>query len=130
MIELLGTDTFKIQNFPGRYIIVTETLPDRQHDRVLHMECGDMFDVKNIDAADIIMLETDIPLQLHPNLCSLLDRMHVNARTLTYLDLRKIWTGTVPFRQIDTNRHNSDRYPTSWSVQRGHHFYLWEKVRD
>ncbi len=34
----------------------------------------------------------------------------------------------VPFKQMEGNRSFSDRFPTSWSVQRGHHFFLWIKV--
>lgn len=30
--------------------------------------------------------------------------------------------------QVDVNRPLSDRFPTSWSVNRGHHFFLWNKV--
>lgn len=55
--------------------------------------------------------------------------MKDGAQTLTYHDIRKIWTlGMFPYKQLDINRHLTDRYPTSWSVQRGHHFFLWRKV--
>jgi hypothetical protein len=130
MIDLLGQDTFKVQLMTGRYIVITEILDnDQQQGRVLHMECGDMFDVQNISIADVVMLETDIPTQLQPSLCQLLSDMHEGSRTLTYLDLRRIWTyGALPFRQMENNKQLSDRFPTSWSVQRGHHFYLWTKV--
>ena len=39
----------------------------------------------------------------------------------------KVWqlSGPFPFRQLEANRSFADRYPTSWSVQRGHHFFLW-----
>jgi hypothetical protein len=30
--------------------------------------------------------------------------------------------------QVEVNQPLSDRYATSWSVHRGHHFYLWSKV--
>jgi len=30
-------------------------------ERVLHLQCGNMFDVKNINSADVVMMETDIP---------------------------------------------------------------------
>ncbi|CAN0304186.1 unnamed protein product, partial [Discosporangium mesarthrocarpum] len=33
-----------------------------------------------------------------------------------------------PRTQVDVNRPLSDRFPTSWSVHRGHHFFLWTKV--
>jgi hypothetical protein len=62
-------------------------------------------------------------------MCNLLENMHDGASTLTYHDIRKMWSVTAfPFRQLDINRSLTDRYPTSWSVQRGHHFYLWTKV--
>ena len=103
-------------------------------ERVLHLQCGNMFDIKNIDIADVVMMETDIPTDLYPELQQLLSRMHDSSRLLTYLELRKVWMGVdgtqagLPFKQLDLNKHLSDRYPTSWSVQRGHHFYLWNKV--
>lgn len=128
MIELLGKDTFKIQNLPGRYIIVSELISSTQC-RVLHMECGDMFEVHNIEIADILMMETDVPVHLYPNLCELLASMHDGARLLSYLDLKRFWSqGICPFSQMSCNKTLSDRFPTSWSVQRGHHFYLWTKV--
>ena len=131
MVELLGKDTFKIQNLPGRYIIVSELVSSTQC-RVLHMECGDMFDVHNIDVADILMMETDVPVHLYTKLCELLAGMHDGARLLSYLDLKKLWgqacQGVCPFTQMPCNKTLSDRFPTSWSVQRGHHFYLWTKV--
>ena len=98
--------------------------------RTLKLEFGNMFDVKNIHTADIVMLETDIPTELQKDLCELLGRMKLNSRTLTYLDLRKTWSPNVyfPFRQLENNKNLSDRFPTSWSVQRGHHFYIWSKV--
>jgi hypothetical protein len=85
--------------------------------------------VQNVDIADIVMLETDIPVSLQPELCQLLGKMHEGAKTLSYLDLRRVWaSGLLPFKQMENNRHLSDRFPTSWSVQRGHHFYLWTKI--
>lgn len=130
MVELLGKDTFKVQVLSGRMIVVTEIIAgDEEHGRVLHLECGNMFDVQNIDIADIVMMETDVPVNLHQDLRQLLGRMHEGARTLSYLDLRRIWAGSpFPFKQMENNKHLSDRFPTSWSVQRGHHFYLWVKV--
>lgn len=98
--------------------------------RVLHLECGNMFDVKNIHMADIVMLETDIPADLQTDLYKLLGSMKEDSRTLTYLDLKKTWSKNLffPFKQLENNKNLSDRFPTSWSVQRGHHFYVWAKV--
>ncbi|CAM9445716.1 unnamed protein product [Pylaiella littoralis] len=40
-----------------------------------------------------------------------------------------MWTNVpFPFRQVEVNRSLSDRFPTSWSVHRGHHFFLWNKT--
>jgi hypothetical protein len=98
-------------------------------ERVLHLQCGNIFDITNIDIADIVMMETDFPFDLFPQLNKLFSGMKDQARMLSYIDLRRIWEpNQFTFRQLEVNRHLSDRYPTSWSVQRGHHFYLWAKV--
>lgn len=129
MVSLLGEESFSVQLRSGRSIIITEIATEQESARVLHLECGNMFEVANMDVADIVMMETDIPAELHTNLCTLLGSMHEGSRTLTYLDLRKIWNqGPIPFKQLDVNRHLSDRFPTSWSVQRGHHFFLWSRI--
>lgn len=113
-------------------------------ERVLHLQCGNMFDITNIEQADIVMMETDIPTELYPQLAQLLGHLKEDARVLTYIDLRRafdtvanaggpglvtaVHSHSMPFRQLEINRQLSDRYPTSWSVQRGHHFYLWNRV--
>ena len=43
---------------------------------------------------------------------------------------KRLWTlnsgaSSFPMRQVESNKMVSDRYATSWSVQRGHHFFLW-----
>ena len=103
---------------------------DKRKGRILKLEFGNMFDVKDIHTADIVMLETDIPMDLQPELCRLLSGMKEGSRTLTYLDLKKTWcpTSFFPYKQLENNKNLSDRFPTSWSVQRGHHFYVWNKV--
>jgi hypothetical protein len=112
---------------------LTSSPSSSKNSRVLHLECGDMFHITNMEVADIVMLETDIPAELHHQLCHLLSQMHEGARTLTYLDLKKIWSpadGGMWFKQLESNRFLSDRFPTSWSVQRGHHFFLWVRVSE
>lgn len=158
IVQLLGQEKFNVELNPGKSIKVIELMDEdpeesevksdvildidngdwvenhtenekRSVNRVLHLECGNMFDVKSLSTADVVMMETDIPSDLYLDLQKLLSSMHESARILTYLDLRRIWDlGPLPFKQLDCNRHLSDRYPTSWSVQRGHHFYLWSKV--
>lgn len=144
MVELLGNENYHVHMSPGKFIMVTEAvrlasssdehvLSGREEEeyveRVLHFQCGNMFDLKEIDLADIVMMETDIPTDLYPNLQNLLGQMKEQARVLTYFDLRRIFDcGQLPFQQLEANKNLSDRYPTSWSVQRGHHFYIWTKV--
>ncbi len=137
MVKLLGNENYQLEQTPGKSIIVTEISTVRNSEtgnmetikRILHLECGNMFDVQNIHAADVVMMETDIPSELHPELYKLLMNMKNDARMLSYLDFRKIFeVGPLPLRQLEINRQLSDRYPTSWSVQRGHHFFLWCKV--
>lgn len=145
MVDLLGHENYHVHMSSGKFIMVTEAVKisassdanvlngqeeEEYMERVLHFQCGNMFDLKEIDLADIVMMETDVPADLYPNLQTLLLQMKDHARILTYFDMRRIFeTGPLPFKQMDINKHLSDRYPTSWSVQRGHHFYLWNKVK-
>ena len=134
MVALFGTDAFTVERVPGVSITVVEKpLDENDRCRVLKMERGNMFDVSNIEMADIVMLETDVPPEYHPEICKLLSYLRLDARILTYLDLRLIWPGDqedcqFSMKQVDVNRSITDRFPTSWSVQRGHHFYLWSVV--
>lgn len=74
------------------------------------MERGDMFDVSNIEIADIVMLETEIPSEFHTDIFDLLSRLKLGARTLTYLDLHKLWpTSMCQFKQVLVNKSLADR---------------------
>ena len=98
---------------------------------VLEMEVGNLLDVKAMETVDIVLLETDLSANIYLDLCHILRKMKRGSRAFTYLDLRKIWeVGAFPFKQLDINRPITDRYSTSWSVNRGHHFFLWGKVLD
>ena len=132
MVTLLGKDRYSIEVDPGKQIIIREVYLNENGEnieRILHFQCCSLFDISNIAVADIIMLETDIPTELLPDLYNLLCKMHVGARVLSYLDFKKVWSKNIlSFKQLDINRYVSDRYPTSWSVQRGHHLYIWTKI--
>jgi len=122
-----GNDYKITANTPGLFIQVTNL----KTGGVLDMEVGNLLTVQGIDTADIVLLETDLAPTIYPDLCDLLRQLKKGARAFTYLDLRKIWTsGIFPYRQLDINRPISDRYSTSWSVNRGHHFFLWVKILD
>lgn len=112
---------------PGRSLTVHKTSTKQ----TLHITHGNLFATADLDTADIIMLETEIPADAFGQFSALLDSAREGSRCLTYLDLRKVWQlpgRPFPFRQLESNRSFADRYPTSWSVHRGHHLFLWVKV--
>ncbi|CAN0171551.1 unnamed protein product [Ectocarpus sp. 6 AP-2014] len=97
--------------------------------RTLEFACGNLFDVTDLAQADLVLLETDVSSDVHPQLSRFLTGMRKGSHALTYLDLRKMWSSLpFPYRQVEVNRSLSDRFPTSWSVHRGHHFFLWHKI--
>jgi hypothetical protein len=67
MVNLLGKESFEVEIVAGSSIKVTERLGESSEKeggcqkRILHMVCGNMFHLRDIDQADIIMLETEIP---------------------------------------------------------------------
>ena len=110
---------------PGSSIEVTS------NDRTLTIEHGNLMRTRDVGDASIVMLETEVPADTFGEFSRLLDACKEGCRLLTYLDLRRVWRlpgQPFPFRQLEANRSFADRYPTSWSVQRGHHLFLWVKV--
>jgi len=130
MVQLLGQESFRVDVIHGEQIVITEVVSNSSDKgRTMKLQCGNMLDVKDLSCADIIMMETDIPAHLQFDLCTMLQRqMRDNASILSYHDLYKIWPlSSYPFKQLDINCSLTDRFPTSWSVQRGHHFFLFKK---
>ncbi|CAM9861953.1 unnamed protein product [Chrysoparadoxa australica] len=114
------------QHTPGKSISISAT-DDPGH--VLEMCFGDMFDTPDLELADIVLLETDIGSERYWDFAMFLHGMKAGAHALTYLDLRRFWEAPpMPFQQMAINASLGDRFPTSWSVNRGHHFFLWSKV--
>ena len=128
-----------------------------QGNGVLQLQWGNMLQVHDLHEADIVFLETDgacararvhikesaqrshnraafratVAQDVYHSLCQLLLQMKEGGRILSYLDIRKIWDlGPFPFHQLEVNRSLADRFPTSWSVHRGHHFYIWVRVQN
>jgi hypothetical protein len=100
-------------------------------DRILYLEWNNLLETSSfIGEADMVLLETDIPSDTMLRLACLLYQMKPGSRILSYLDLSKVWEGHggAPFTQLELNKSLVDRFPTSWSVHRGHHFYLWTKT--
>lgn len=130
LVNLLGRDSFEIDHHPGLTLVITEKLVGSSGGRTIKIECGNMLKICDLHRADIIMMETDLPSEIHQETCELLQQMHDDAMILTYHDMRKIWVSNTAccLQQLDINKNLTDRFPTSWSVQRGHHFFLWKKV--
>jgi hypothetical protein len=129
-----------IEHVAGRLLRVRDRLPRRDGKlRVLTLEWNNLLDAPPalVADADFVLLETDIPGDVMLRLACQLYTLKAGARLLSYLDLHKVWdTGSngsssslrsAPFVQLEANKTLADRYPTSWSVHRGHHFFIWCK---
>jgi hypothetical protein len=96
--------------------------------RTLEFYAHDLFSFDGIDEADIAILQTNFPPEAHTKLCGLLMQLKAGCALLTYLNLATLFKGANwIFAQLQVNRSLEDRFPTSWSVHRGCHFFLWEK---
>mmetsp|Transcript_49099 Transcript_49099/g.72946 ORF Transcript_49099/g.72946 Transcript_49099/m.72946 type:complete len:415 (-) Transcript_49099:82-1326(-) len=126
---------FKLLKWTKGTLIAVATLDPKTGDfapqaqrRVLEFRREDLF--KSFDAivADIIILQTDFPVQVHDSLCNMASRFRRGTRVLSYLNFHKIWDCDFfpfPFASFARNA----RFPTSWSpTNGGHMFYLWRKV--
>ena len=126
-----GVPRFEVAgHIPDRYLRVRDRAPRRDgRERILLLEWNNLLNCgAYIEAADFVLLETDIPTESMLRLASLLYRMKAGSRMLSYIDLSKVWDPHgMPFTQLEANKSLSDRYPTSWSVHRGHHFFIWCK---
>ena len=107
--------------------------------RVLHLRCGNVFDMPaaTLRRADVLVVEIDLPDAMHARLCHHLALARAGTRVLSYLNLRDIWPrpGTAayvpcPLRQATINLSASDRFSTSWAAAIGHHFFMWRVVAD
>ena len=100
--------------------------------------------------ADIILFEIDVLSSHSHSVLLLLQHMKDNSRLLTYVNMEMIWSVNVSggnreascdtsenqsdnfippfcFTQLSRNKCRGDSFRTSWSVQRGHHLYMWLK---
>jgi hypothetical protein len=108
-----------------------------QDGRILEFRKQDLFLVKDEGkngglCADIVITETHFPEATMIKLCQHLNGMKPGARLLTYENLTNLYGGSkipMPFRQLSINIPEEDRFPTTWSTVRGHHFFLWEKLK-
>jgi hypothetical protein len=148
---LLGEEALlrMVKKFPNEYKLLFHEKVDPKRlriaiednlGRVLEFRKQDLFMVKNeLEkgglCADIIITETHFPEATTIKLCKHLNGMKKGARLLTYENLNQCYGNEtvpipMPFKQLAINVSEEDRFPTTWSTVRGHHFYLWEKLTD
>mgnify|MGYP003385182685 CR=1 FL=1 len=62
MVQLLGEESFNVDVIHGEHITISELVANNtEKGRSLRLQCGNMMEVTDINAADIIMMETDLP---------------------------------------------------------------------
>jgi hypothetical protein len=131
---ILGRDALRrFSTFTGgKYQKVKEdettiTVSDDES-RIIEFREQNLFDATDGLSADIIILETHFPSGIWDRLRKYLFGMKPGARLLTYENLHNVYQGqTMPFDQIPINIAGNDRFYTTWSPKRGHHFYLWKR---
>jgi len=137
-----------IKFFPDEYSLVFHEAVDPRRlriavkdskNRIMEFRKQDLFAVRDEQGhgldSDIIITETHFPEATQLRLCKHLNGMKKGARLLTYENLHKTYGSkevniAMPFKQLEINVSEEDRFPTTWSTVRGHHFYLWEKLTD
>lgn len=113
-----------------RYVVIihtTDRIAIQEHDtgRVLELRKQDLFDVgmdqgHGVDA-DVVITETHFETAMIPKLHAYLNSCMTNgARLLTYERIH-----STEYNQLPVNISVEDRFPTTWSNIKGHHFYLY-----
>lgn len=100
--------------------------------RVLEFRHQNLFDANDAKGADIVICQTHFPVDIHLKLLEFLACLEPGARLLTYESLDTISAKndcSHPFTRLKPNTKDDDRYWTSWAVNRGHHFHLWERKK-
>jgi len=91
-------------------------------ERICEIWQGSLFDYPGAWNADICILETDFPAEMHNELITCMTKTPIGCTFLTYHDLKKLEDFKYEkLRQLDVNVYDSDRYLTSWS--QGWRFY-------
>lgn len=118
-----------LSRVPNQRIIVASNHPTTGAQRTLEFRRGNLFAATDCHDADIVIAQTNFPSETQIKLCRFLGCMKPTCKILTYLNLIPLWKkASLMFRQLDVNRSMNDRFATSWSMHRGCHFFLWERV--
>jgi hypothetical protein len=118
-----------VSRVPNQSIIVQNMNPYTGQRRTLEFRRGNLFAATDCHDADIVIAQTNFPSETQIKLCRFLGCMKPKCRILTYLNVMPLWKrAPLMFRQLDINRNLNDRFATSWSMHRGCHFFLWERI--
>lgn len=92
-----------------------------------------LFDAKDASEADILILETKFNPSCWVELALYLtSTVKMGARMLTYENLNIVYQEhglPNPFEQLEINVGEDDRFFTSWATKRGHHFFIWRRIK-
>lgn len=102
-------------------------------DRILEFRHQNLFDANDAKEADIVICQTHFPVNIHLKLLEFLAGLEPRSRLLTYESLDTISEKNEcshPFTRLKPNMKDDDRYWTSWAVNRGHRFHLWEREEE
>jgi len=118
-----------LSRVPNHHIIITSNHPTTGVQRTLEFRRGNLFAATDCQDADIVIAQTNFPSETQIKLCRFLGCMKPKCKILTYLNLIPLWKkASLMFRQLAVNRSTNDRFATSWSMHRGCHFFLWERI--
>lgn len=95
--------------------------------RMLELRRGNLFECDCTDA-DVVICETKITEVRYPDLAAFLCKLKRGTRVLTYENLDRVFVHSQvesPFQAINSQ---DDRYVTTWSMDTGHHFFLWVRT--
>ena len=133
LLARMWPEAFAVCRDTPEAITVQRRLPNDGVFRSMQLRHGSLLSCTHASNADVVLLETEVPKESIPSLCGLLASLKPQCTVLSYMDLRRHWAdeaGACPLRQKDYNVSNADRFETSWSVKRGHHFFIWERLTD
>jgi predicted RNA methylase len=122
--------------------------------RTLKIVCGDMFGCTEARHADIVICETNVPIERHADLAQLIGASKSNSRILMYHTLRTIPGVCIELPSATLSSDQKHRDPiitmisighdrtnkfeqvapfdssvtTTWAREKGHHFDLWRHL--
>ena len=82
---------------------------------------GNLFNCTDISAADIVLLQVQIPVTSYKKLCEFLLKTRPGSRVCSYKSLHKMFSAVnmeMPFSQLEINKRATDTFPATWGQAR------------